>query len=353
LSFKHEVRSNGNTVGTLSPRLGVLLRACGMAQTQVTGASGTIGTAAADAGNTGTITFAKTTAYAGTLPRTVTLTCTTGGASGTAKVTVSAPAVGDLEAISVADVAVTDATPIALAGSATVTPTVGTNLATDDVWTILLTPAGYEYTPISDAFESVTMSFYVGGALHKMTGARGTFSVDAPGGDYAKFSFEFTGNYVAAANSSSLPTPTFETTVPQQVELANLYVSDAADVNVTTLIASKFNIDIANTVSIAQDVNRSDAYAGARITARAPKLSFDPEFELVDDYDFWGKLSAGTSIEFGARVGTTKGNVVRFVCPAIQYSNLQYNNRDGIRAVDITANLGTDAGDNELKIAFN
>lgn len=346
MSFQHEVRSNGNADGTTSPRLGHLLRACGMQETQVTGASGTIGSAVADSGNTGTISFAKTTAYTGTLERTVTIECTTGGASGTAQVTISAPAVGDLPAYSQTGVTVTDASALTLPNSATVTPTVGTSLVSGDTWTIVLTPAGYEYTPISTGFEGATLYAYFDGLLHKMTDCVGTFSMEAVGGDFALFNFDFTGNYEEPTDTPMPTDPTYENTVPQQVEESALTLDGTS-----TLVASRFSVDIANQVDIREDVNASDSYAGARITGRQPTVSFDPETVLEATFDFWAKLSAGTSMPFSARVGTTKGNVVRFVCPSTQLTNLAYQNRNNSRVYDVTLNASGE--DDELKVAFN
>jgi len=346
MSFAHEARSNGNTDGTLSPRLGDLLRACGMQQVQVTGASGTIGTAAAADGNTGTITFAKTTAFTGGLPRTVTITATTGGASATAEVTVSAPAVGDLAAYSVTGVVVTDSTAIALPNGAEITPTVGTSLDVGDVWTVELTPAGYEYTPVSESFDSVTLYAYFDGLLHKMTGCVGTVNVEAVGGDYGIFNFDFTGNYVDPVDAAMPTNPTYESTSPQQVESSALTLNNSA-----TLIASRFSIDLANQVDLREDVNQQDSYAGARISGRQPTVSFDPEMVLEATFDFWAKMKAGTSMPFSARVGTTKGNIIRLVCPATQLTNIAYQNRNNTRVYDVTLNASGE--DDEVKIAFN
>lgn len=347
LTFTHEVRNNGNTTGTLAPMVGRLLRACGYAQTQRTGAANTIGTAAADVGNVGTISFAKTTAFTGYVPRLVTITCTTGGASGTAVVSITSPAVAEYGAHSQTNVTVTDATPITLVNSAVVTPTVGTSLSVGDEWTILLTPAGYEYSPISTDFESITLYLYRDGLLHKMVGARGTFSVQATGGEFALFTFTFTGDYVAVTDASMPTTPVYETQKPTQVELANLTVN-----GYTSFAAAEFTIDAANDVQIREDINASDAYAGAIIVGRAPTIGFNPETVLEASHPVWGHLAAGTEMAFEVKVGKTKGNVVQFDAGNTQYANVQYGNRNSILTYDITMNCARTSGNDELKISF-
>lgn len=351
MTFTHEVRGSGDDTFAAAPKIGALLRACGMAQTQrLDDAASTIGDAVPNAANTGTIAFADTTVYAGLNPRVATITCTTGGASGIAVVDITAPAIGADAAVSQIGVTVTDASPLTLANGAQVTPTVGTPLVAGDIWTIPLSPPGYEYTPVSTAFSSVTLYMFLDGLLHKMTGCRGTFSADCPGGQFGSFTFTFQGSYVAAEDLALPTAPDYENTLPPQVELAALNISGNE-----AFCAARWAIDIANNVVPRDCVNNNDAFAGVIITGRSPTASFDPEAELVAVHDFWGNLANGTSLSFGAKVGTVKGNIVQFTCPNVQYTQLAYGDRESIRTFDVTMNLATsdvDVGDNELLIAF-
>ncbi len=360
VSFMHEVRNNGNTDGTISPVIGRLLRACGMAEVQSTGANGTIGATQTEGKSsgtsTGTFTYTRTTAYSGTLPRIVNLLCTTAGGSGAVRFTVSAPAIGDLPAINSTSVAMTSATPFTLGGGATITPTIGTSFALGDSYNIALIPAGYAYHPASSGFESVTLYVHYEGLLHKVTGARGTFSVEAQGGQYAKFNFEFTGNYEAVSDGTFPTAPVYESTRPQMVELAGLHLKDnpMSSTFISSLTASQFQIDLGNEISIRESINGAAAYAGVMITDRTPTLSFDPESVTVATHDFFGRMASGTPTSFFARIGTTKGNVVVFEAPAVQYSGIGYGNRNNIRTFEVEANLAknTAAGNDELKITF-
>lgn len=347
LTFTHEVRNNGNTAGTTPPLLGVLLRGCGMAQTQVTGTAGTIGTAEATVGNTGTVAFAKTTAYAGYVPRTVTIECTGAGGTGVAIVSITAPAVGEIAAHSQTGVVLTNAAAITLPGSAQVTPTISVSLDVGDTWTIVLTPAGYQYTPISSAFESLTLYLYRDGLLFKLLGSRGTFSIQGTGGDFALFTFTFTGDYVAVTDASQPSTPTYETQKPTQVELANLVVDDYA-----SFAAAEFTFDMQNDVQIREDINSENAYAGALIVGRAPQFTFNPEAVLEGTHPVWQNLSEGTEMAFGVKVGKTKGNVVQFDSPNVQYTNVGAGNRNSTLIYDITLNCARVAGNDEIKISF-
>lgn len=346
MTFTHEVRNNGNTLGTVPPLVGRLLRGCGFSETQVTGTAGTIGTAVVGGSNVGTITFAKTTAFVGYVPRTVTITATTGGASGSAEVTVAAPATAEYPAYSVTGVTVTTGVAITLPNSAQVTPTVGTSLSIGDTWTIELTPAGYEYDPVSDDFDSLTFYMYRDGLLHKMFGARGTFSVQATGGEFALFTFTFTGDYVAVTDASMV-SPTYEVQKPTQVELANLTVDGFKN-----FAAAEFTFDVANDVQIREDINAENAYAGAIIVGRAPSIGFNPEAVLEATHPVWAHLSSGEELSFSVKVGKTKGNTVQMDCLNTQYTNVQYGNRNSILTYDITLNCARTTGNDEVKFSF-
>lgn len=342
ISFGYEVRGSGVTDASTAPRLGTLLRACGYNETAIDSASATIGTVNADAGNTGTVTWSKTTQYDGTLPRTVTITASTSGGSGIAEVDITAPAVGDLGSYSATGVVVTDSTPVTLPGGAEITPTVGTDLGVGDVWTVNLTPSGHEYSPVSESFESCTIYIYYDGLLHKMTGCVGTFTVEANGGDYAILNFNFTGNYVAPEDAAQ-PSGTFEDVEPNQVEWSALSLDGDS-----SLVASQFSIDAGNDITIREDVNKGDSYSGARITGRSPTISFNPETVTEATFDFWNKLEQGTVMDFTSRVGVDKGNVVRFTASSTQINDLGYSDRNNTRAYDV--NLFLSGDDDELKI---
>lgn len=347
MTFRHEVRNNGNLDASIPPALGVLLKGCGMAETQVQ-TTETIGDAVAAAANAGTCAWAKTTAYDGLHRRVFTIVCDTGGISGVATVDITSPAVGEYAAFSDLARSVTDATPITLGtNGAQVTPTVGTDLVSGDTWTITVEPERYEYSPVSSTIDSLTLYLYLDGLLHIMLGARGTWSMEAQGGQYAIFTFTFTGDF-ATPTDVAIPTDAvFESQVPPQVELAALRVDD-----LETLYASRYMFDIANDIQIKESVNASEAYLGGELVGRQPIASFDPEAVLEATHSFWADLAAGTARRFQARVGTVKGGIVDFYAPNVQLQNLAYGNRTQIRTYDASYNLAQVDGNDELKVSF-
>src|SRR3546814_5593421 len=69
-------------------------------------------------------------------------------------------------------------------------------------------PAQVVYAPVSGGFESAHVYFYIDDELHKLSGARGTVSVDCSKEAMPQFKFSFTGLRVPAAAGTN-PTPDF------------------------------------------------------------------------------------------------------------------------------------------------
>ncbi len=355
LTFQHEVRGSGS--GATRPAVAPLLRACGMSETQITTGTDTILDDAPIPVNdpTGSFTYSKTTGFAGDRPRVMTLECTTPGGSGVAAFTVSSPAVGDQAATSATGVVMTDAATFDLAESAQITTTVGDDFAAGDTFIIHLVPPGWLYEPVSSNFDSITHYVYYDGLRHIMTGSRGTFTVEGSAGDYARFNFEFQGSYLDPTDQAIPGGAVFESTLPNQVELADIFASGGIDGPSPNFCAQEFTLDIGNNLVTRECINAVDSTEGTVITARAPTATFNPEFEVEGTHPFWANLSNGERIVFGFRVGKVQGNVMSVFAPYAQYSDLAYGNRNDIRIYDVSLNLAaaTSAGNDELRIFFS
>ncbi len=370
MTFQTEIKNNDVTDGTIPPAVGVLMRGCAMAQVKY-GESGNEEETILDDtpipinSPTGTFTYVKATGYAGTLPRTVVLRCTTGGGTGVAEFTVYSPPVGDQAGTLASAVTMTDSGAFNLPESAVITPTIGTSFATGDTFVINLAPAGHYYQPVSENFESLSLEMFFGGLKHAMTGARGTFTGEGEAGAFGTLSWTFTGDFVTPVDEALPASPVYEASVPHQVELANVSALGGQDFEIVTsledaiptefaLCAQAFGFDIGNEVVPRECINGRNSLAGAVVTDRSGTATFNPESELVASHPFWTIMENASRVFFGLRVGTVQGNVVAFHAPYAQYTGISYSDRNSIRANDMTLRLAksTDSGDDELRIVF-
>lgn len=223
------------------------------------------------------------------------------------------------------------------------------NLNVGDAWDIQITEAGVHYTPVSDNLETCTIYCYYEQVLHKITGCAGTVSFSGQGGAFTQANFTFSGNYIAPVDAALPTNAVFEKSVPVQTELAQATLGGTDD-----FCLSSFTIDFSNTVTPRTCLNRADAYAGFRITNRAPVVTIDPEAMPEAKFALWEYMTLGTLFSFHVRVGTTRGNIVRFQSDNLQISDISYADRDGLRAytVNLAAVTTTANGNDELRIIF-
>lgn len=234
--------------------------------------------------------------------------------------------------------------------NADITPTWTGTLTVGDYWDILVLEPGVHYTPVSTGFESATLYMYLDGLLHKSTGCMGTVTFSGEGGDFGTAQFTFTGQFIAVTDATFPTGVVYESTVPDQIELAGLALNGNDD-----FCAQSFTIDLQNTVTPRDCINNSDGFNGVQITARAPQGTINPETQLEANHPFWEILSNSTQIPFHVKVGNTAGNQIRFIGDAVQYSNITYAERNGFRVSDTSIRFSqySGDGDDELRLVFS
>lgn len=345
-SFKltAEVELAGSGTQGTAPAWGVLMMACAMAETTVTGTA-RIPTTATKVSGTGTFTYTKTTAPANTLPRTVTLTCTTGGGSGVAAFTVAAPATATDTVYSATGQVMTDATTFALCSSAVITPTVGTAFTAGDVFTLLLMPAHVYYTPVSDAFS--TLSTY---------------------GHHSKRKFKMLymrGNAVISLDAKTVPVAKLD-----MAALNGGITTESAPPTVTlTAWKEPVVVNAANTSTLTLHGHASPVYAFSYDQGAAVKHIDLPGQEFIALTDRIGKGSATivdpllSDVDYHAIVesvalgglniihGKTPGNIIEIQSLYVQVKNPKIVDKDG--DAGLSMDLGyvpSSAGNDEIKI---
>lgn len=221
-------------------------------------------------------------------------------------------------------------------------------------WAVLVGACGFdetvnastsvEYDPVSASIDSVTLYFHHDGQLHKLTGARGTFSIAMDAGTLPKFNFSFTGLYNAPSSTSD-PTPVlsaFQTVVP--VNNANTTTFDLHSVGLTV---SAFNIDIGNEV-VYRNVVGSET---VEIVDRAVVGSVTFEAPAISTKSWFATALASTTGALQVIHGTATGNIVTIDAPNVQVISPTYDESDGISM--ITANLSMvpgSGGNDEIQI---
>jgi hypothetical protein len=207
------------------------------------------------------------------------------------------------------------------------------------------------YVPNSLAQKSVTIYVYdndsASAVLHKITGARGTFTLKLTAGQYGVLSFNFKGKYNAPTDQALPSAPTYESTIPPVVESASFTLNADAD-----LVVQELNLDLANEVAPRDDISSANAISQFIITNRNPKGNFNPEALLIASYDFWTDWVASTQRALSVVVGSASGNKCTITAPKVTLDNITDGERERILTREIPFTLGQNAGNDEIQLKF-
>lgn len=103
------------------------------------------------------------------------------------------------------------------------------------------------YTPIAPAVEGASFYIWQSGTRHKLSGARGTFTLDAQPGKLPKLNFDFIG-YYSTPTDVALPAPTYSNqAAPKPINKANTTFTVNAGSNVN-LELNAFSFQLANSL---------------------------------------------------------------------------------------------------------
>ncbi len=195
---------------------------------------------------------------------------------------------------------------------------------------------------------SLTMGVYMDGIRKRIAGGRGTFRLAGKIGEPVFAEFTFKGLLVGEDDIATLTGTGIETTIPPQL-LASTFSVHGFSPKV-----SAFSIDLNNTLAMRPDIAAASGYAGCLITGRSPKGTMDPEDELVASHPFFTRWKGGTTGALNLVLGATAGNIVTIAAPALQYTNQQEGEREGLatRNVDFALVRSAAAGDDELTVTF-
>lgn len=319
MSFEVEMAGSG-TAGT-APRFDSLLRACGMSVTTTAAAI----TGTATAGSAGSITLEGTASATNNVYNGMVISLTGGTGSGSVGVIV----------------AYNGTTKVATVQKSTAA-------FTPDATSVYSIGANVGYRPVSSSFESATIYVYVGGdVLHKVTGCRGSFSLNASVNEIPTINFEMTGIYNEPTTTSLA---------------SSTYTNQATPVIFKADSASAFTfLDFSGclqslTFNIANETVYRELIGCTKevlITNRAPAGECVIEAPTLASKNYFAIANSNTTGRATLLHGTTAGNRVTLTADKIDIANPSYADQDGIQMLNLPfVAIPTDAGNDEVKLVF-
>jgi hypothetical protein len=240
---------------------------------------------------------------------------------------------------------------VELAGSGTAgtAPRYGSALKACGLSETVVAATSVTYAPVSASFSSVTIYYNLDGVLHKVTGARGTFTINGTVGQIPTIDFTFTGIYNNPTDTAA-PSVTYSNqAVPVLFKQGN-----TTDFQLLSYAAclQTLSFDIGNTivyrelVNCTKEVLQTDRACTGSVTIEAVTMA-------TKNY-FTAALTDNTPGNLIWQHGQTAGNIIDFTSTGIDIGDVTYGEQDGIAMLTIpyTA-IPTTAGNNEFSLVYS
>lgn len=239
------------------------------------------------------------------------------------------------------------------AGTAGDAPAYGPLLRACGLAETISTGARVDYTPVSSAFESVSMYYYDDGLLHKVIGARGSLDIRATVSDRPVFMFKFSG-LDAGVTTATNPVPTlaaFQT--PKAVtdaHTADLVIGGTYTTGTvgggTPYVSTGLEAALGNSVKFIPLVGQEEVEINNRdVTGR---LTLD--LTAAQEATFSTSVKANTLNAIGLTHGTAAGNTVVLFGPQAQFINWRKEEREGRRLIGYDLRFVPSTGNDDFRI---
>jgi hypothetical protein len=203
------------------------------------------------------------------------------------------------------------------------------------------------YTPLSATFPSATLYYFNDGIRHKLTGARGSFSLTAEVGQIPTLSFTFMGIY----NATGDVTPP-STTYNDQADPVIFKAGNTSGFQLFSYAGclQSVNMDLSNEMVYRELINCAKQ---VMITNRAPNGTVVIEAPNIADHDYFADAIGSDTGNLIFQHGQTAGNIVTFSSPQTDLGSPTYSDQDGVQMLNLPfIATPTDAGNDELEIEF-
>ena len=232
-------------------------------------------------------------------------------------------------------------------GSAGTAPKYGAILKACGLSETVVSSTSVTYAPVTTPSDSVTLFVNYDGIRHKVTGARGTFSLNCEVNNIPRISFSLTGIFNAPTDTA-LPTVTVSNQASPLI-FKNGSTSNFAIFGFAAALQS-WNLDFNNEVIYRELVGGTKEVL---ITDRRPSGTAVIESVALSAHNFFTDYT-GTSTGTNTWLhGTTAGNKVTVSCPQTDLGQPTYSESDGITMLNLPfMATPTASANNEFSLVY-
>ncbi len=239
---------------------------------------------------------------------------------------------------------------VELAGSGTAgtAPRYGKALLACGMSETIVATTSVTYAPVSASFGSCTIYYNIDGVLHKVTGARGTFTLNMAVGEIPSIDFTFTGVYNTPTDTAAPAVTYANQATPVIAKQGN--TTDFQLLSYSGCLQS-VSFDIGNTlvyrdlINCTKQVLLTDRAVTGNVVIEAPTIA-------QKNY-FTSALSDGTLGNLLFQHGQTAGNIFDFASTRVDIGDPSYSDQDGIHMLNIPFTcVPSTAGNDEFNFVY-
>ena len=207
--------------------------------------------------------------------------------------------------------------------------------ATLPTWATVLLPAcGYVessavFNPTSEApdlgnTKTLTIGGFQDGIKKFLAGAMGSFKIMMPSGKQIVLEWTFWGVWQDVVDAAIPASITYPTAKPIR------FASSTLQFNTIDLCTENLTFDASNEVIWREDPSTAAGYKSCLITDRHPKVTGNPEENLVADRDAFGNWRSMTEAALTATIDGPSTSTIALSAPKAQIVNVQESDRNGL-----------------------
>ena len=196
-------------------------------------------------------------------------------------------------------------------GTAGTAPRYGSLLKACGFSETIVASTSVTYAPVSTSFSSVTIYYSTDGVRHKVTGARGTYSLNLTANQIPLINFTMTGQYVAP-NDGTDPIPTFTTQATPRI-FNDTNTTAFTLFSETDLPLQSCQLDIGNEVVYRELINSDKEVL---IVNRSGSGTLMIEMPTLASHDFFTDAIGSTTGNLSIVHGATAGNIITLASAA-------------------------------------
>lgn len=211
-------------------------------------------------------------------------------------------------------------------------------------------PASVTYAPAMVNVVGLSFDFNNDGNRHRLKGCRGTATLNLAAGEIPKISYQFFGEYVAAA-AATQAVPTFA----DQAEPVMVSSANTTAVSVLGLAAcmQSFSLDLGNEIPLRQLAGCTQQYP---ITNRLPSGEVVVQAPTIGsgsgEKDYFAQVLSQATGSISWQHGQTAGNIVTLTMGQCNIDSPTYSDSDGIQMLTVPYMAQATAANNEMSLVL-